>query len=337
MTQLSETDAAPAAADRSPGRARRSVTRSPYLGIATIVVLAAVAATLPLWDVDSYTTSVVYTVAFYATIAQAWNLMSGFTGYISFAHGALVGVGIYAGIIAMNAGTGLPLAVLSGGVAAMLASLLIGLPSLRLRGIAFAFATIFFQAAMLIVVQKSTPVTGGAEGLAMREIQVLDDLLVAMVALAGAATLAVFLLRRSRLGLRLLSIREDETAARTIGVRTVRLKLGAFAFSALFAGAAGAVHAGFLATVFPQNVFNLQSSLEPLVLALIGGPSSAAGPVAMAGVYGLSQEALQSLGSELHLALLGAILVLVVLFARNGLAGLVTSWRERRRRDGTRQ
>ena len=334
MTQLSEAGATPTQVARPPSRITRSRSRSRGFGALAVLLIMVVACSLPVWGLDSYTISIAYTVAFYAAVAQSWNLMSGFTGYISFAHGALVGVGSYAGILAMNAGGGLLLAVLAGAATAVVASLLIGLPSLRLRGIAFAFATIFFQSAVLIAVQKADPLTGGSKGLAAEQIMPLEELLVAMVVIAGTATLAVHLLRRSRLGLRLLSIREDETAAKAIGIGTVRLKLGAFATSALFAGAAGAVHAFFLATVFPQNVFNLQSSLEPLVLALIGGAASAAGPVVMAVIYGISQEALQGLGSELHLAMLGSILVLAVLFARNGLAGLVTSWRERRRGKG---
>ncbi|MQA03764.1 MAG: hypothetical protein GEV07_13935 [Streptosporangiales bacterium] len=331
MTSVSKTDSATA---QEPPRSSGG-TRSRRRGYGAVVLLlaTAVAGSLPWWGVDTHVLSVGYTVAFYAAVAQSWNLMSGFTGYISFAHGALVGIGTYAGILAMNAGGNLLTAVLAGALAAVAASVLIGLPSLRLRGIAFAFATIFFQAAMLLVVQKAGPITGGSEGLAARAIVSLEDLFVTMVAIAGIASVLVYALRRARLGLRLLTIREDETAARTIDVKTVQLKLGAFATSALFAGAAGAVHGFFLATVFPQNVFHLRTSLEPLVLALIGGAASTVGPLVMAAVYGISQDALQSLGSELHLAMLGVILVVAVLFARNGLADLATRlWRRLRER-----
>ncbi|HEX2131131.1 MAG TPA: branched-chain amino acid ABC transporter permease [Actinophytocola sp.] len=329
MTQVSEATERSA---RAPSATSRARSRRRGLGVLALLAVVVLAATMPLWGLESYTLSVAYTVVFYAAVAQAWNLMSGFTGYISFAHGALVGIGSYAGVLAMNAGSGLVVAILAGAVTAVVSSLLIGLPSLRLHGIAFAFATIFFQAALLIAVQKAVPLTGGSQGLTAKDIVPLETLFIAMVVVAGTATLLVHLLRRSRLGLRLLSIREDETAARTIGIGTVRLKLGAFALSAMFAGAAGAVHAFFLATIFPQNVFTLQSSVEPLVLTLIGGTASAIGPVVMAAIYGISQEVLQQLGSELHLAMLGVVLVLAVLFARNGLAGLVTTWRDRRRK-----
>jgi len=331
VTQVSE---APKQMPRPPSiRARASRRQRHGAGAVVLLALIVVAITMPMWGLDSYTLSVAYTIAFYAAVAQAWNLMSGFTGYISFAHGALVGLGSYAGILTMNAGNGLVAAIAAGAGTALVASLIIGLPSLRLRGIAFAFATIFFQAALLLAVQKAGPITGGAQGLSARDLIPMEELLTVMVAIAGGATLLVYGLRRSRLGLRLLSIREDETAARTIGIGTVRLKLSAFAVSAIFAGAAGAVHAFYLSTILPENTFTLQGSLEPLVLTLIGGAATAIGPVLMAAIYGISQEALQELGSELHLALLGLILVLAVLFAKNGLTGLAANvlrrWRQR--------
>lgn len=321
-------EAAPAPAPPRSRLSRRSAAVSGIVGAVAIVVGVGLLLMLPDLGLNSYTISVAYSMAFFIAVAQSWNLMSGFTGYISFAHGALVGVGSYAGILAMNAGAGFATTVLAGVAAAMAASLVIGLPSLRLRGIAFAFATIFFQAIALIVAEKAVPVTGGSQGLASAEIMPIDDLLVAMVLVAGSATLVVHVLRRSRLGLRLLAIREDETAARAIGIPTVRLKLAAFALSAAFAGAAGAVHGFFLATLFPLSVFDISTSVEPLVLALLGGSASAFGPVVTGGIYAFSQEALQQLGSELQLSLLGALLVLVVLFARDGLAGLVSSMRD---------
>lgn len=308
-----------------------------WLVFAALVILFLVGVLLlSSMNVASYTQVVIYNVAFYAAMAQAWNLMSGFTGYISFAHGGLAGIGAYASILAMNAGAPLSVAVLVAAGAAALASVVIGLPSLRLRGIAFAFATIFFQAAILIVANKATPLTGGSQGKASAAIVPLEHLLIGMLLVAGVATATIYCLRRSRLGLRLLAIREDETAARSLGIRTVRLKLGAFAASAAFAGAAGGLNAFYLATIFPAGVFNLKGSLEPLVIALIGGAGSAVGPAVMAGIYGYYQDLLQTLGSELQLTLLGLLLVVVVLFARQGLAGLVTAVQDRvkaRRRD----
>jgi len=325
------------AASPSPGK-QLPVRRHAWTIVGALVIVAVTAALtqLPQTQLNSYTISVAYSLAFFVAVAQSWNLISGFTGYISFAHGALVGIGSYTGILVANRGWDLPATIAAGALVAAIASFLIGVPSLRLRGLAFAFATIFFQAIVLVVVEKAVSLTGGSQGLAMRDLVPVDELLVVMALIAGAATMLVHLLRRSRLGLRLLAIREDEDAAQAIGIRTTRLKLGAFAVSSAFAGAAGAVHAYFLATVFPLSVFDIQTSVEPLVIALLGGSGSAFGPALVGGVYALSQEALQQLGSELQLSLFGALLLLVVLFARDGVAGVASRLVDalRRRRDG---
>ena len=315
----------------------RSHRSSTLAGVCLLVALGVCGVVLPQLGVNTYVLSVAYTVAFYVAVAQSWNLFSGFTGYISFAQGALVGVGSYAGILAANHGASFIVAIGAGAAAALIASVLVGLPSLRLRGIAFAFATIFFQAIVLIATEKSPSVTNGPQGLASTQLKPISALLVAMTLVAVTATMLVLLLRRSRLGLKLLAIREDETAAGVVGIRTIRLKLTAFAVSALFAGAAGAIHGFFLSTLFPVSVFNIKGSVEPLVIALVGGPASAFGPLVMATVYGVSQEILRSIGSELQLVLLGAILVIVVLFARNGLAGLVSRGLERIRARRTKE
>ncbi|MQA80989.1 MAG: hypothetical protein GEV10_21320 [Streptosporangiales bacterium] len=312
----------------------QSHRRGTVVGLAVVGALTLAGCLVPSIGLSNYAMTIVYTVAFFTAVGQSWNIISGFTGYVSFAHGALIGLGSYAGIIASNAGAGFGGAILAGMAAALVASMVIGLPSLRLHGIAFAFATIFFQAAALLLAQKMAWITGGPQGLASKVLQPMSSLVVAMVLVAGVATVLVVLLRHARPGLQLLSIREDEVAASVSGVPTVRLKLTAFAVSSLFAGAAGAVHGFFLATVFPPSVFSVQSSVEPLVISLVGGMGTAFGAPAMAVVYAVSQELLTNLGSELQLALLGLVLVVVVLAAPEGLAGLVRRLvtRVRRRR-----
>lgn len=134
--------------------------RSTWLGVLSTVALAALAAALPWLGVSSYLRTLVYYAAYYLALGQAWNLMSGLTGYVSFAHGALAGIGAYAAVIALNAGW--PMAAALGAAVAVtgLASLVIGATSLRLHGTAFTFATLFFQELVLLVLRK-LPFTGG--------------------------------------------------------------------------------------------------------------------------------------------------------------------------------
>src|SRR5262249_17599573 len=121
------------------------------LSILVPVLVAGLAAALPRFGASSYEQVLVYYAAYYLTLGQAWHLMSGMTGYVSFAHGALAGIGAYATVMGLNADWPLAVSLLAGPVAALLASLLIGATSLRLRGTAFTFATLFFQQLALLV------------------------------------------------------------------------------------------------------------------------------------------------------------------------------------------
>ena len=310
----------------------RPRTRPSRVSLAIGVFFGAVvcmAFSLPLLDVNDYWITISYTVAFYIALGQAWNLLSGFTGYLSFAHGAILGIGSYTAGIASNSGLGYFPALLAAAFAGVVLSLLIGLPSLRLKGIAFAFATIFFQSIALLAVEKADTITGGPSGLVFETLESIDTSFYSMLALAVVATLAVFILRRSRLGLQLLAIREDELAARISGLPVTRLKMQAFTVSAVLAAVVGGVHGFYLATLYPQSVFDLQTSLEALVIPLVGGPATAVGPGVIAVVYVVFQESLRGMGSALQLSLLGVVVVAVVLIARGGLAELASSLRTR--------
>ncbi|MGH3665837.1 MAG: branched-chain amino acid ABC transporter permease [Egibacteraceae bacterium] len=290
-------------------------------GLVFIVGLAVVALLLPALGIGSYWVAVAYSAAFYIALAQSWNLLSGFTGYVSIAQGALAGLGSYTAVLASNAGLGYVPALAVAGLVGLVASVLIGLPSLRLKGIAFAIATVFFQEMMLIVAEKAEPVTRGPQGLAAETLVPLSTPLVSMVLLASFGTALVFAVRRTRLGLQLLALRDDELAAEVAGIRTTPLKLGMFAASASLAGVVGGVHGFYLATLFPRDVFIPDISLEALVVAMVGGAGSAVGPVVVGALYAFVQETLRGLGSALQLVFLGTVLLATVLFAREGVAG----------------
>src|ERR1700751_4383502 len=124
------------------------------VGIIAPILVAVIAALLPRFGASSYVQILVYYTAFYLALGQAWNLMSGMTGYVSFAHGALAGIGSYTTVMAINAGWPLTAGILAGPMVALLASLIIGATSLRLRGTSFTFTTLFFQALALLIVRK---------------------------------------------------------------------------------------------------------------------------------------------------------------------------------------
>lgn len=138
----------------------RDERRFPFAIVVSAILVAGAALALPRFGASAYVLILVYYFAYNLSLGQAWNLMSGLTGYVSFAHGALAGLGAYAAVMALNAEWPLALGLLTGPAVAVAASLLIGATSLRLRGVPFTFATLFFQELALLAVRK-IPATGG--------------------------------------------------------------------------------------------------------------------------------------------------------------------------------
>jgi branched-chain amino acid transport system permease protein len=287
-------------------------------GAAATIAAAGAVAALPWMGASGYVQAVAYYLTYTLALGQAWNLMSGMTGYVSFAHGALAGIGGYATVMALNADWPFAASIAVAPLAAVAASLIIGGTSLRLRGTAFTFATLFFQELVLQVLRK-LPMTGGPGGLALSEILPVWLPQVMMAVLAGVATLLMLGVRGSRLGVRLLAIKGDETAAAALGVGANRLKLLAFGLSAAVAGLAGSVHGLFTASLYPDVVFSVDVSLVALAVPLIGGVATAFGPVAGAVLYVGLGEALQVLAPGAHLVIVGGVLLGVILFMPRGL------------------
>jgi branched-chain amino acid transport system permease protein len=287
------------------------------LGVAAALALGGIAAALPWLGVSSYVRTLVYYTAYYLALGQAWNLMSGLTGYVSFAHGALAGIGAYAVVMALNAEWSMAPALAAAAAAAVAASLVIGATGLRLRGTAFTFATLFFQALTLLLLRK-LPFTGGPGGLVLQEILPIWLPHVMMAVLAACSTITVGLLRRSRAGIRVLAMKGDETAAVAIGIDATRMKLVLFGVSAAIAGLVGAAHGIFAASLYPDVVFSVDLSIVALAVPLIGGVATATGPVIGAVLYVGIREALQVIAPGLHLTIVGLLLLLVVLFLREG-------------------
>lgn len=154
-----------------------------------------------------------------------------------------------------------------------------------------------------------------------------------MIVLACAATILMAVLRQSRLGVRLLAIKGDETAALALGIPSGRLKLAIFCVSAAIAGAAGAIHGLFTASLYPDVAFNIDVSLTALAGPLIGGVATATGPALGALLYVGVGEFLEIFAPGLHTAVIGLLLLLVILFMPSGIGPfLATRLRPRARR-----
>ncbi len=297
-------------------------------GLPAALLVAAIA--LPFAGLGPNGTRLLFITLVWIATSVAWNLLGGFAGQVSFGFAVFYGLGAYTAALAINSGIHPYLSFLLAGGVACLASLLIGLPTFRLRGPYFAIATIGVSEAVRVVM-TNLAITGGASGyriIERRPFQQLEHYYTAL-ALAAAAIGVAAVIRRSKFGLGLLAIREDEDAAADAGVNPFAYKLAAHAAAAALTGAAGGVFARYAAFIHPHGVFAFHTSVGILLMPIIGGVGTLWGPVLGAGVYGVVQEELIAAFPQFHLLLYGVFLILVILFEPGGIVGLLRRARRR--------
>lgn len=292
------------------------------------VALAPVAAVLLIipWTVSAFWIRIATEVILWAGLAQSWNIIGGYTGYLSFGHGAFFGLGAYVTGIAMTAlgwpfGAGL---LVSGLLAAALAAI-IGYPTLRLRGAYFAIGTWAFGE-MLRQVATVLEITGGAFGMQLPPYLNLPFFYFVTLGVTGLTYVTTYvLLERSPFGYKLLAIREHEEAAEMVGVNTVAVKINAFALSAFFPGVLGGVYAYWLTYIHPDSVLGAVITDFMVVMVFLGGVGTFWGPLLGAFLVQSVNRLLWLVWGEstLYLVIIGAAICAVVLFMPGGIVGLL--------------
>jgi branched-chain amino acid transport system permease protein len=294
---------------------------SPVVAGVILLVLAA----LPAYAAG-YTPILFTTIYMYIILSVSWALFSGPTGYMSLATAAFFGVGIYTASL-LGEILPLPLFIISGGLASAVVALLVGALTLRLKGIYFAiftFGLVMLIAQLLLFFELHVTGTRG------RFVIVIDytTIYYAMLIIFALLMLTVFLLRRSRWGLALQSIGENEEAAAHIGINVTLVKVLFFALSAFFIGMAGATIATRWTYIDPIIAFDPDISFLPVLMAIFGGMSKSYGPVIGAVIFAYLQEILITKFAELYMLIFGVILVVSILYLPGGIVGLIQKlWR----------
>jgi branched-chain amino acid transport system permease protein len=257
----------------------------------------------------------------------SWAIFSGPTKYLSLASAAFFGVGIYAAALL---GKSLPLLAFVGvgAMASFVLAFLVGLLTLRLRGVYFTIFT--FGLAELIrhfLLFWETNITG-TRG---RIVVLIDNDVVfyVMLVIFVLTLLAAYFIQRSKFGLALQSIGENEEAAAHRGINVTLVKVITFAISAFFMGAAGAIMATKWTYIDPYVAFNPLISFLPVLMAIFGGMGQIYGPVIGAVIFTYLEEVLLTKFSDYYMLIFGIILVVAILYLPKGLVGLI-----RRRRKG---
>jgi branched-chain amino acid transport system permease protein len=299
--------------------------RGPALAALFLLALAAFPLTAP----TNYLLGVLLILFMYAGLASAWNILGGYAGYLSFGHAAFFGLGAYTtALLLFYLGWSPFLTLLLAGLVAGLFALLVGYPTLRLRGPYFSLVTLVLALAVHIIVLNA-PLTNGAQGmfLPFTQVSISVNQVIFYEAMLVLMVLSVFALRRvekSKLGVGLAALREDEEAAQTLGVNTTRLKLQAFVLSAFLTGMIGGIYAYYRSYLHPSFVFDTLISINIVLMALFGGRLSWIGPLLGAVLLSVANELL-TIHVEAHIAriVFGLLLMAVILFLPNGLMSYI--------------
>jgi branched-chain amino acid transport system permease protein len=302
-----------------------------------LVVLAAAVIAFPLLFSSPVVTNYAVYALIFAAVASAWNLFSGFSGYISLGQAVFFGSGAYAvGIAARDwhiTGTGvfalLPLAAAVGAVIAVP----FGLVALRVRRHTFIVITIAVFFIFQLMAFNLNSFTGGTIGMSAPFLPwspttFNDRFYYITLACAVATVVIAVLIRRSRFGLQLRAIRDDEDRARGLGVRAMRVKLTAFMLSAAITGLVGGVWFLYLTQVLPQSGFDPLFDLSLVLMAFLGGLGTISGPVIGALIIEPGQLYLTIRYTNGYLSeiLLGAVFLLIVLFMPRGIVPTAGEW-----------
>jgi len=278
----------------------------------------------------------------YAAMAVGWDIMGGYAGYVSLGHVGFFGLGSYiAGLLVVHYGIPVFVSTPFVGILAGVLGAGLGWVSLRARGTSFVVVTLTFTYVIQLVALNLRGITGGSSGLYLPLLKLPGELVIlpfyySMLALLVVAIVVSLAIRRSKFGLGLIAIREEEGKADGSGVNTSLYKILAFAISVSFAGAAGALHAQYLNYIDPDLAFELIITLNLVIMSLVGSRGTVWGPVLGAFIIQLLGQYLiyvtpSGIAGQVHLIALGVILVLVVVYMPDGIITTYGNWRSRRR------
>lgn len=286
------------------------------IGVGLLILLL-----LPVFT-ETYWLHVLIIAYFYAILAASWALLAGYAGQFSFGHMAFMAIGAYtSGLVTLHLNLPIVLGAIVGTAVAALAGLAIGWLTLRFKAAYLALFTIAFSEILRTVIRAETQITRGDRGLKVPALFAESISRVpayyVMAALLVASLIFMFWLTRSRVGLFLRAIREDEEAAAARGVDVVRYKVLTFVVTSALAGLAGTIFAHYITIITPNIMVIPQMGLV-IAMAIIGGVESLIAAALGGVIIQIGLELLREFGAW-RLVIFGGLLVITLRFARNGL------------------
>jgi len=310
--------------------------------LASILIVVAALALVPLFVTSNTVLNFLVFTLIIALAAQGWNLLAGYGGQFSFGHAAFFGTGAYAAaILQVNFGVNAYVAYAAGVALGALVGFVVGLLSFRagLRGSYFALVTLAF-AEVFRILANSAGFTGGAAGIliplevsaATFQFESRAAYYWVALALVGAVLVLNRAIERARFGAQLVAVRENEAAARALGVDALAVKLKAIALSGGITAAAGGLYAQYFLYLDATIAYGAWISIEALLAPIVGGLGTVFGPLVGAlALHGLSEGSKMFTGEipGIDLVVFGAVLIVMVAFAPDGVMGLLGRARRR--------
>jgi branched-chain amino acid transport system permease protein len=290
-----------------------------YISVGLMLLLLLVPTVLPGYQ------TLFRTILTYVALAYGWNIIGGYTGYVSFGNMVFFGLGTYcAALLSAHGLDNLFADVALAIVVSAVFAALVGLPVLRLKGHYFGIATLGTALAVTDIV-GNLDAFGGTGGLALKQVPQAQFSVYYYAAwlVAAGAIVVTFLVARSKLGYAFVAIRENEDGAAVLGISATRYKIIAWAISAAIAGAAGAVYARGNGFIDPSIAFAEDANVFPIVMTILGGVGTVAGPFIGALILSGVNELLARHFIKIHSLFFGAVIVLVVLLLPRGLVWLI--------------
>jgi branched-chain amino acid transport system permease protein len=281
---------------------------------AGVLILAA----LPLIVARADVINLLFLVFLYITLSQSWNIVGGLAGQVNLGHAAFFGIGALVTRQLWLGGWPFELTFLGSGLVALTFALLVGVPTFRLRGTYFAIGTLGLAEVLRITTANALPSVSSLPTDVVATYNLVARYEVAL-GLAVVCVGAAWWLLRSRVGLGILAVREDEHAAAASGVGSLRHKLIALGISSLFAGLAGGLFAFYHISYYPELPFTSSWTFDSVLPVYVGGIGTLWGPVVGAALYILVREELALSLVQVHQIIFGGLFVLVVLAFPGGL------------------
>lgn len=283
---------------------------------------------IPLLPVNSFVLRMLIMVGLYSLLALSLNLITGYAGQLSLGHAAFYAIGAYtSALLSLRLGYGFVITAFFAASAAALTGFILGIPVLKLQGAYLAIVTLGFNEIVRIVALNWMSLTRGPMGLPGipsptifgYHVTTTRQYYYLMLVLVMLTALILYRIIHSRIGRAFIAIREDELAARSMGVNPHRYKILAFVISAFFAGLAGSFYAHFMTYIDPQS-FTFEESIQILSMIVLGGMGSMPGAVIGAFILVVSPELLRSL-QDYRMVMYGAVLVIMMLLRPQGILG----------------